>query len=126
LEVMGRHLAVPLAADGIARFSFDELCRQPLGARDYLAITAKYHTIFIESVPVLDETMRNEAKRFINLVDALYDSGTRVFMTAAAVPDDLYSSGKGTEGFEFARTASRLFEMQSLDYVSASRAAKVA
>ncbi len=126
VEVMGRRLTVPLAADGVARFSFDELCRQPLGARDYLAFTARYHTIFIENVPVLDQTMRNEAKRFINLVDALYDSGTRIYMTAAADPEDLFRSGRGTEGFEFARTASRLFEMQSLDYVSATRAARVA
>ena len=73
LTVMGRTIRVPMAANGVARFSFDELCRQPLGTRDYLAIVRHYHTLFIENVPVLDPSMRNEAKRFINLVDTLYD-----------------------------------------------------
>jgi cell division protein ZapE len=126
LTVMGRTIRVPMAANGVARFSFDELCRQPLGTRDYLAIVRHYHTLFIENVPVLDPSMRNEAKRFINLVDTLYDSGARVFITAAAKPEALFVEGRGTEGFEFARTASRLFEMQSLDYLSSSRAADVA
>ncbi|MEM6464146.1 MAG: cell division protein ZapE [Pseudomonadota bacterium] len=125
ISVKGRQIEVPLEAGGIARFSFDELCSRPLAASDYHIIAKRYHTIFVENVPVLDEDRRNEAKRFINLVDILYDSGTRIFMSAEAAPGDLYVSNRGTEGFEFARTASRLFEMQSMDYISATRAAKV-
>ncbi|MCP4318567.1 MAG: cell division protein ZapE [Hyphomicrobiales bacterium] len=126
INVKGRQIEVPLEAGGIARFSFDELCARPLAASDYHIIAHRYHTVFVENVPVMDEDRRNEAKRFINLIDMLYDAGTRLFMSAAALPEDLYVSMRGAEGFEFARTASRLFEMQSADYISASRAVNLA
>ncbi len=122
ISVKGRQIDVPLEAGGVARFSFDELCARPLAASDYHRIANRYHTVFVENVPVLDEDRRNEAKRFINLIDMLYDAGTRLFMSAEAEPDKLYNSKRGDEGFEFARTASRLFEMQSADYVAQSRA----
>tara|TARA_R110000751_G_scaffold220432_3_gene323128 strand:- start:36080 stop:37246 length:1167 start_codon:yes stop_codon:yes gene_type:complete len=121
ITVKGRQINVPMEAGGIARFSFDELCAQPLAASDYHILAHRYHTIFVENVPVMAEDRRNEAKRFINLIDMLYDAGTRLFMSAAAAPENLYVSHRGSEGFEFARTASRLFEMQSEDYLLSSR-----
>ena len=126
ISVKGRQIEVPLEAGGIARFSFDELCARPLAASDYHILAHRYHTIFVENVPVMDDDRRNEAKRFINLIDMLYDAGTRLFMSAAAQPEELYVSKRGAEGFEFARTASRLFEMQSADYISSSRAVRQA
>ena len=122
IEVKGRAIHVPIEANGAARFSFDELCAVPLAASDYHRIAQRYHTVFIENIPVIEEGARNEAKRFINLIDLLYDTKTRVFISAAAAPDDLYSSKRKREGFEFERTASRLFEMQSADYLASSRA----
>jgi len=117
IDLMGRSVAVPMAAGRSARFSFADLCEQPLGARDYLAITERYSTIFVEHIPVLDQTRRNEAKRLILLVDTLYDRHVRLVVSAAAEPDDLYVGTIGTERFEFARTASRLTEMRSLDWL---------
>ncbi len=116
LTVKGRNVRVPRAAGGAARFTFAELCRKPLGARDYLAITRHFHTIFIDHVPVMNHAQRNEAKRFILLVDTLYDSRTRLFLSAEAEPDALYAGVSGTEAFEFERTASRLIEMRSSDW----------
>lgn len=113
-----------MEAGGAARFSFEELCARPLGTGDYRRIAQLYHTIFIENIPIIEAAARNEAKRFINLIDMLYDSKIRVFLSAAAAPDDLYKSSRGGEGFEFARTASRLFEMQSADYLASSKAAQ--
>lgn len=118
LEVKGRHVPVPRAAGGAARFTFAELCERPLGARDYLALTKRFDTVFIDRVPVMDMRRRNEAKRFILLVDTLYDSGVRLFLSAAAPPERLYSAPSGTEVFEFERTASRLVEMQSRDWIN--------
>ncbi len=126
ITVKGRQIVVPMEAGGIARFSFDELCARPLAASDYHILAHRYHTIFVENVPVMAEDRRNEAKRFINLIDMLYDAGTRLIMSAAAAPENLYVSHRGSEGFEFARTASRLFEMQSADYLSASRVSQEA
>ena len=113
LEIKGRKVDVPRAGLGAARFGFDDLCAKPLGARDYLAIARAYHTVFIDDVPVMDQTNRNEAKRFINLIDTLYDSKTKLVVSAHAEPTELYQSSSGTEGFEFDRTASRLIEMRS-------------
>ena len=113
IEVKGRKIDVPRAGLGAARFNFDDLCAKPLGARDYLAIARTFHTIFLDVVPVMDNTNRNEAKRFINLIDTLYDSKTKLVISAQAEPTELYRSSTGTEGFEFDRTASRLFEMRS-------------
>lgn len=121
LTVKGRTLEIPRAAGGAARFSFAELCERPLGARDYLAIAERYDTIFIDHVPVMDRARRNEAKRFILLIDTLYDHRIRLFLSAAAAPDRLYQAPSGTEAFEFQRTASRLHEMQSRDWAASAK-----
>ena len=122
VHVKGRDVPVPLAGAGAARFTFSDLCEKPLGASDYAALSVRYHTIFVDRVPVLAETGRNAAKRFITLIDTLYDRKNRLFVSAAAEPDELYAGTTGTESFEFARTASRLNEMQSEAYLDASRA----
>jgi cell division protein ZapE len=116
ISVKGRTIPVPRAAGDAARFSFADLCEKPLGARDYLAIAARYSTLFIDHVPVLDESRRNEAKRFILLVDVIYDQQLRLLISADAPPTGLYVGRTGTEAFEFDRTASRLIEMQSRDW----------
>jgi cell division protein ZapE len=125
LQVMGRSLLVPASILGVAKFSFDDLCRKPLAARDYLAICRVHHTLFIANIPVLGESERNEAKRFILLIDTVYDNHLRVVVSAAAEPDALYAAANGTEAFEFARTASRLTEMRGSDWppVKSSRKA---
>ncbi|RWM01871.1 MAG: cell division protein ZapE [Mesorhizobium sp.] len=117
ITLKGRHLVVPRAAGDAARFSFAELCERPHGARDYLAIAGRFSTVFIDHVPVLGEGKRNEAKRFILLIDTLYDHRMRLVMSAAAQPAELYTAKRGTEVFEFERTASRLIEMQSRDWL---------
>ena len=117
LTVKGRKVAVPRAAEGAARFSFADLCEKPLGARDYIAIANRFPTVFVDRVPVLGEAQRNEAKRFILLIDTLYDHHTRLVMSADAPPTGLYTGKRGTEAFEFDRTASRLIEMQSRDWL---------
>jgi len=104
---------------GAARFTFSELCAQPLAANDYIAIVTRYQTLFIDDVPVLDHSRRNEAKRFILLIDVLYDHHARLFISAEAQPEKLYEAKQGVEAFEFDRTASRLFEMQSAEYLDA-------
>ncbi|PBC05735.1 cell division protein ZapE [Mesorhizobium sp. WSM3860] len=117
LTLKGRQLGVPRAAGDAARFSFADLCEKPLGARDYLAIADRFSTVFIDHVPVLGEGKRNEAKRFILLIDTLYDHHMRLVMSAEAPPDRLYTARRGAEVFEFERTASRLIEMQSRDWL---------
>ncbi len=112
---MGRSLPVPLAAAGVARFDFDALCGQPLGAGDYLALATHYHTVVLDGVPRLSPDNYDEARRFIALVDALYDHRVKLVATAAAAPDRLYERGEGAKAFE--RTASRLEEMQSRAYL---------
>ncbi|ASY58415.1 ATPase component BioM of energizing module of biotin ECF transporter [Sinorhizobium sp. CCBAU 05631] len=114
----GRMIRVPDAVGDCARFTFADLCAQPLGAADYLAILSHYRTIFLDHVPHLGPHMRNETKRFIMLVDALYDQGARLFASAAAEPERLLIAKKGIEGFEFDRTVSRLIEMQSEEYAA--------
>lgn len=121
LEAQGRWIEVPCTAAGVARFSFDDLCARPLGAADYLRIAHAYHTLLIDRVPVLELHNRNEAKRFINLVDALYDNRIKLVMSAAAEPTELYRADKGVEKFEFDRTASRLIEMRSEAYLAGER-----
>lgn len=123
VEVKSRLVKVPDAAAGAARLSFADLCEAPLGAADYAAIAERYHTIFVDRVPVMQQADRNAAKRFIILIDTLYDRKSRVFISAAAAPDALYQASSGNESFEFARTASRLNEMQGEVYLEASRAA---
>jgi len=122
VRVQGRDVAVPEAGAGAARFSFADLCEVPLGASDYAAISERYHTVFVDRVPVMAEAGRNAAKRFITLIDTLYDRKNRLFVSASAKPDGLYLATSGTESFEFTRTASRLNEMQSEAYLDASRA----
>ena len=114
----GRSIPVPRVVGNMARFTFTELCEQPLGASDYLEIAGRFDTIFLDAIPQLGPEKRNETKRFIILVDAFYDRGVRLYASAAAMPDALLTSQKGTEGFEFDRTASRLFEMRSAEYLA--------
>ena len=117
LPMKGRSIHVPSSVGRAARFSFSDLCEKPLGASDYLAIASRFDVVFVEHVPQLGAEKRNEVKRFINLVDALYDSSVRLFISAATAPDELLTERKGTEGFEFDRTVSRLFEMRSAEYL---------
>jgi len=117
VEVMGRTIAVREQAKGSARFSFAELCEQPLGANDYLAIAARYHTVILSGIPRLTAEQRNEARRLVLLIDVLYDHKVKLVASAAAEPQALYAAGDGS--FEFQRTASRLIEMQSADYIDA-------
>lgn len=118
LENKGRKIPVGRVASGVARFTFEELCGRPLGASDYLRIAHAYRTVFIENIPVMDKPRRNEAKRFINLIDTFYDSGVKVIISAEAEPTGLYVAPDGTEAFEFDRTVSRLIEMRSEAYLA--------
>lgn len=121
LAVKGRELVVPRANGTAARFTFGELCEKPLGARDYLAIASRFDTLFIDCIPVMGQEKRNEAKRFILLIDTLYDNRMRLVASAEAPPEQLYAGTSGTEAFEFARTASRLTEMQTRDWLETVR-----
>src|SRR5271169_6089311 len=118
IELLGRKLDVPQAIDGVARFDFDALCRNPLGAADYLQLAQRFHTLIVNRIPALAASERNEAKRFIILIDALYDMRVKLIASAAGEPETLYSAAEGAEAFEFARTASRLFEMRSTEYLA--------
>jgi cell division protein ZapE len=115
LKLLGRNLVVPSSAHGVARFGFEDLCEKPLGALDYLKLARVFHTVILERVPQLSADRRNEARRFIILVDTLYDNGVKMVISAAAPPNDIYLKGK--ERFEFDRTVSRLLEMQSPSYL---------
>jgi cell division protein ZapE len=117
LTVKGHAVKVPQAAMGVARFSFADLCGQPLGAGDYLRIAHEFHTIIVDHIPVLDYDRRNEAKRFIILIDTLYDHAVKLLASAQAQPDALYRADEGFEAQEFKRTASRLIEMRSQAYL---------
>jgi cell division protein ZapE len=117
LQVKGHVIRVPKAAMGVARFSFSDLCSKPLAATDYLKIAHDFHTIILDHVPVMDYDRRNEAKRFIILIDTLYDHGVKLVASAEANPDDIYTATEGYEAQEFKRTASRLIEMRSQSYL---------
>jgi cell division protein ZapE len=117
LHVKGRVIRVAEAAKGVARFSFSQLCEQPLGASDYLRIAHEFHTLIIDRIPVMDYPQRNEAKRFIALIDTLYDNAVKLVASAEAEPPALYLGVDGYEANEFKRTASRLFEMRSDEYL---------
>lgn len=121
IPMKGRTIHVPLEAGRAARFTFADLCERPLGASDYLALADRYDAIFVEHIPRLGPEKRNETKRFIILVDALYDHTVRLYVSAATAPEDLLTERRGTEGFEFDRTVSRLFEMRSPDYLELHR-----
>jgi cell division protein ZapE len=114
LHVMGRTLAVPQAAGEVARFSFADLCARNLGAGDYLAIATHFRAVVMDDIPLLTPDNHNEARRFINLIDNLYDHRVKLVASAAAMPDALYPSGEGAKAFE--RTASRLVEMRTETY----------
>ncbi len=114
LTVQGRRVAVPLAAAGVARFDFDALCATALGAGDYLEIARHYQTVIIDHVPLLGPDNFDLARRFIVLIDALYEAKVKLFASADAPPDGIYERGDGARAFE--RTASRLAEMQSREY----------
>lgn len=115
LTVMGRPLVVPLAAEGVARFEFDDLCAAALGPGDYLALAGRYHTLIIDDIPRLSPDNFDEARRFITLIDTLYDHRVKLLASADAMPDQLYARGENAQMFE--RTASRLTEMQGKDWL---------
>jgi cell division protein ZapE len=114
--VTGRKLVVPVAAEGVARFDFEELCGQPLGAGDYLALATHFHALVLDGIPRLSPDNYDRARRFIVLIDALYDHRVKLVASAMALPDQLYQRGEGAKAFE--RTASRLEEMQSQAYLA--------
>jgi cell division protein ZapE len=118
LALKGRTVHVPQAARGVARFTFHDLCEQPLAAADYLRIAREYHTIIVDRIPVMTFDTRNAAKRFIILIDTLYDMNVKLIASAAAEPDALYAAEEGFEAQEFKRTASRLVEMRSQAYLA--------
>ncbi|MFM6950193.1 MAG: cell division protein ZapE [Novosphingobium sp.] len=112
----GRILHVPKSLKGVAVFSFKRLCAEARGAPDYLAIARTYHTVILVGIPRMGPENRNEAARFVTLIDALYEQKVKLLATADAAPEDLYAAGDGR--FEFERTVSRLMEMQSADYLA--------
>jgi cell division protein ZapE len=114
IPVMGRSLHVPEAAHGCARFGFADLCEQPLGPPDYLALAENFRILFLEHIPALGPERRNEAKRFVLLIDTLYDGKVRLVATSAQAPEHIYPAGD--HAFEFGRTVSRLKEMQSASW----------
>ena len=118
LPMKARTIDVPIAGAGAARFDFADLCRRPLGAADFLRIAQAFHTIVVENIPVMSGEHRNEAKRFILLVDTLYDGAVKLVASAEAEPDGLFRGNGSFEAFEFRRTASRLHEMRSSDYLA--------
>jgi cell division protein ZapE len=118
LPIKGRTIAVPEAEKGVARFSFDDLCRKPLGAGDFLKIARRYHTVLIDRVPKLKDGERNAARRLVSLVDTLYDNRVKLAVSAEAEPAELYTARDGAEAQAFARTVSRLIEMRSQEYLA--------
>ncbi|HEX8535452.1 MAG TPA: AFG1/ZapE family ATPase, partial [Allosphingosinicella sp.] len=120
----GRTLHVPKSLKGVAVFSFKRLCGEARGAPDYLAIARRFHSVIIVGIPKLGPENRNEAARFVTLIDALYDHKVKLLAAADAPPAELYTKGDGA--FEFERTASRLIEMQSQDYLAAGHGEEAA
>src|ERR1700712_16144 len=118
ISMKGRVLRVPCSAHGVARFAFADICEKPLAASDYLRLAHDYHTILIDRIPVMDYGERNAAKRFISLIDTLYDNAVKLMAPAEADPMSLYQATEGPEANEFKRTASRLIEMSSESYLA--------
>ena len=118
----GRTMHVPKSLKGVGVFSFKRLCAEARGAPDYLAIARAFHTVIIVGIPQMSKEMRNEAARFVTLIDALYEHRVKLFAAAAAEPDQLYPAGDGA--FEFERTVSRLMEMQSAEYMALGHGAE--
>jgi cell division protein ZapE len=121
IKVKGRTLEIPQQAKGVARFHFSELCERPLGAHDYLALTRHFHTVILAGIPRLGPEKRNEARRFVILVDIFYDNAIKLVASAETDVEEIYPAGDG--GFEFQRTVSRLVEMQSAEYFDAPHGA---
>lgn len=119
LSVQGRDVVMNRTGSGAVRTTFDRLCNRALGAADYLVVAETFHTVMLEDVPKMSRDMRNEAKRFVALVDALYETRTKLIISAEVEPQDLYPAGDGA--FEFERTVSRLIEMRSEDYLAEAR-----
>jgi cell division protein ZapE len=119
LHIQGRTLLIEKHHQGIAWLTFGELCVRPLGPNDYLVLAKQMHTLLLQGIPALTPEHRNEAKRFVTLIDTLYDHRVKLIATAATAPDDIYPKGDGN--FEFHRTASRLHEMQSETYWAAPK-----
>jgi cell division protein ZapE len=117
LDVRGHALHVPQAARGVARADFADLCAKAYGASDYMELARRFHTLVLDDVPLMVFENRNEAKRFITLIDTLYESNVKLIVSAAAEPPLLYQADSGREAFEFDRTASRLIEMRSDAYL---------
>ena len=118
VRVFNREVPIPEAAHNVARVRYEDLCDRPLGASDFVEIARTFHTIVMDGVPVLDPAKKNEVKRFIVLIDALYDHRVKLVAAAAAAPQAIYAGTDGHEAFEFDRTVSRLIEMQSTDYLA--------
>ncbi len=118
LNVQGHDLVLPQAAGSVARAGFADLCAQAYGASDYIALAQRFHTLVLDDIPILDFDRRNEAKRFIILIDTLYEHHVKLVASAAAEPHELYRASKGREAFEFDRTVSRLIEMRSEEYLA--------
>jgi cell division protein ZapE len=120
LTVQGREIVIPKAAEGVAMADFADLCERALGPGDYLEIARCFHTLILRGIPRLGPERRNEAKRFVTLIDALYEARVNLICSADAPPEALYLEGDGS--FEFERTASRLMEMQSIEYMAMAHA----
>jgi cell division protein ZapE len=118
ITIKGRVLHVPCSAHGVARFSFADICEKPLAASDYLRLARDYHTLLVDHIPVMDYAERNAAKRFIALIDTLYDNAVKLLASAQADPVSLYVASEGNEANEFKRTSSRLIEMSSESYLA--------
>ena len=121
LSVLGRDVIIERTDGGLARATFDQLCGTALGPQDYLAVAARFHTLFLEDVPVLGPANQQAARRFVTLIDALYEAGTRLVVLTEAPPEALYREGVGA--FEFERTVSRLNEMAGADWLARERTA---
>ena len=119
LTVLGREVVIARTAGSLARATFAELCGTALGPQDYLAVAERFHTLFLQDMPLLTPANHHEARRLVTLIDALYEAGTRLVALAAASPEALYPEGVGA--FEFERTASRLNEMQAADWMTRER-----
>ncbi|MGL4638011.1 MAG: cell division protein ZapE [Beijerinckiaceae bacterium] len=119
LVVRTRKVTVPAAAPGVARFKFEDLCDKPLGALDYIMLAREFHTVILDHIPVMEYNRRNQAKRFITLIDVLYEHHVKLIASAEAEASALYMAAEGREAFEFDRTISRLMEMRSDAYLAA-------
>ena len=117
LEIAGRHIETRAIADGIVWFEYAAICETPRSAGDYIEIARRYHTVLLSNVPVMDDQQRDRVVRFIHLVDELYERNVNLILSAAALPEALYT-GLGLS-VRFDRARSRLAEMQSRDYLAA-------